>query len=409
MPDFGKALRGLGMKRSGGSTVPSLVEQLRFLRSRPRSVSNILPPGEIRSNALGSHYFIRNFYPADYFHGKVRLSRFSASDLECLLRLMRDKAPVPARERIVFLDTETTGIQGGTGVCPFVIGIGYFCDDGFDMVQYFIRDFDEEPSMLLALGEQLRQFDLIVTYNGAAFDIPLLETRFTLARLESPFQGMAQFDLLFTARKLWRNGHGSCRLVALEREMMSFLRGPDIPGAMIPRAYFDYLQQRPTPALQSVFTHNAQDVVSLAALTVHACDRVLLDPAALDDPLDLYSLARVLERSSEWRRSAGLYEMALRGGLPEPVRKKALEDLVIVYRRATEHDRSLELCHELIRYPEFSMAGYEGAAIYYERIANDFVSALRVLEEALARVENKRWKKLLQGRWDRLQQKRLEI
>jgi len=408
MPDFGKALRGLELARPS-QVVRPFSDQLQFLRTRWKVITNVVPAGEVQSNALGSHYFIRNDYTDDYFHGKVRLSRFSTFDLQTLITLMRQKASVPERHRIVFLDTETTGMQGGTGMCPFLVGIGYFDEDGFRMVQYFIRDFDEEPSMLFALGEQLRKFDLIITYNGAAFDIPLLETRFTLARLESPLPAMSHFDMLFTARKLWRNGHGSCRLVALEHEMISFLRGPDIPGAMIPRAFFDYLQQRPTPALRSVFTHNAHDVVSLAALTVLACDRVILEPAALDDSLDLYSLARVMERSSEWRRSIRLYEMAFRGGLPEPFHRKALEEISVVYRRAGEYEKSRDVCNELMRDPEFSMVGYEGAAIYYERTAHDFESALIILEEALSRTENKRWKALLRARWDRLQQKRLEL
>jgi len=321
--------------------------------------------------------------------------------------LMQEKGTVPHRDRIVFLDTETTGIQSGTGICPFLVGIGYFSGDDFHMVQYFIRDFDEEPSMLLALGEQLSRFDLAITYNGAAFDLPLLETRFTLARLDSPFEPMSHFDLLFTARKLWRQGHGSCRLVALERELLSFVRGPDVAGAMIPRAYFEYLQRRTSSVLYSVFTHNVYDVVSLAALTVHACDRVMLEPAALDDPLDLYSLARVLETSANWRRAIEIYDMALAGGVEEPIRKKTLENLAVACRRAGQHDRTREICAELMRYPEFSMAGYEGAAIYHERVAPDYDEALRVLEEGLARAESQRCRTMLQSRWDRLQQKRL--
>lgn len=424
MPDFAKALRGLANLNvrspedqeahdheglQFGPLSFSLGEQLQFLRLRNHATTNSLPKGEVHSNALGSHYFIHAAYPEDYWHGKVRLSRFLSSDLECLMRVMRATDPVPHRDRIVFLDTETTGIQGGTGMCPFLVGIGYFSGAEFHMAQYFIRDFDEEPSMLLALGDCLRQFELVITYNGAAFDLPLLETRFTLARLEQPLQSTPHFDLLFTARRLWRAGHGSCRLVALEREMLSFLRGPDIPGAMIPRTYFDYLQRRPAPALYSIFTHNAHDVVSLAALTVHACDRISLEPAELDDPLDLYSLARVIENTSDWRRAIKLYEMALRGGLSEPVRRKALESFASVCRRAGEHDRGLQLCSELMRYPEFSMAGYEGAVIYYERVAKDFDAALRVLADGLVRAETRRARVLLQARWDRLQQKRLEI
>jgi hypothetical protein len=350
---------------------------------------------------------MQSVFDDDYFHGKVRLSRLASSDLESLMTLMREPKSAPERDRILFLDTETTGLQGGTGMCPFLVGVGFFTGADFQMVQYFIRDFDDEPSMLLALAEHLRRFDLVVTYNGAAFDIPLLETRFTLARLDNPFAAMSHFDLLFTARKLWRHGHGSCRLTALERELLSFLRGPDIPGALIPRAYFDFVQKRPAPALESVFTHNVHDVVSLAALTIHACDRVILEPAALDEPLDLYSLACVLDGSRDWRRSIRLYEMALAGGLLEPMRKKGMEKLAVACRRAGEHDRSLEICVELMRGSEFSMIGVEGAAIYYERVARDFDAALRTLEEGLARAESIKIKRLLQSRWDRLQQKRL--
>jgi len=416
MPDFGKALKTIRGGRNGSGDFArqfagvgslSLAEQLHLLRSSRSSSVHTLPPGELRSNASGSHYFIENVYPEDYFHGKVRLSRFCSPDLQSLLALMRETGTVPSRDRIVFLDTETTGLQGGTGMCPFLIGIGYFSGDDFRMVQYFIRDFDDEPSMLLALAEQLRQFDLTVTYNGAAFDIPLLETRFTLARLDSPFEPMSHFDLLFTARKLWRHGHGSCRLTALERELISFLRGPDIPGAMIPRVFFEFVQRRPTAALQSVFTHNVHDVVSLAALTVHACDRVILEPAALDEPLDLYSLACVLDGSLDWRRCIRMYEMALAGGIAEPMRKKALERLAVACRRVGEHERSLEVCIELMQGGEFSMIAVEGAAIYYERVARDFEAALAVLEDGLARAESIKSKRLLQSRWDRLQQKRL--
>jgi len=388
-------------------------EQLKYLGSRwmkePAQLtldsSEILPPGKVESTPFGSHYVIRVIHPHDYLHGRVRLNRLSSPELQAFMTLMHAPGCVPSRVRIVFLDTETTGVQSGAGICPFLVGLGYFSGDEFHMLQYFIRDFDEEASMLYAFTELMQRFDMVVTYSGAAFDIPLLEARFTLTRLDTPFKNMAHLDLLFSARRLWRNGHGSCRLIALEREMISFVRGPDVPGSMIPRAYFDYLQHKPAPALKGVFSHNVYDVVSLAALTVHACDRVTLEPAALDDKFDLYSLARVRQNSQSWHRSIQLYEMALAGGLPEPTRQKALENLSVVYRRSGDHERSREICSELMAYAEFSMTGYEGAAIYYERVAKDFEAALRVLEEGLPRAESKRWKMLLQARWDRLQQK----
>jgi uncharacterized protein YprB with RNaseH-like and TPR domain len=391
----------------------SFAEELRYLGSRWRKepdqltldTSDILPPGETESTPLGSHYTIRVIYPHDYFHGKVRVSRLSPSDLQAFMTLMDERGTVPSQDRIIFLDTETTGVQSGAGICPFLVGLGYFSGDEFHILQYFLRDFDEEPSMLYALSQLMERFDMVVTYNGAAFDIPLLEARFTLARLDSPFRNVSHLDLLFSARRLWRNGHGSCRLIALEREMISFMRGPDVPGSMIPRAYFDYLQHKPSPTLKGVFSHNVYDVVSLAALTIHACDRVVLEPAALDDPLDLYSLGRILQSSQSWLRSIQLYEMALAGGLPGPTKQKALENLSVVHRRAGNHKRSMEICAELMALQEFSMTGYEGAAIYYGRVARDFESALRVVEEGLRRADTDRCKAVLQLRWDRLQQK----
>jgi hypothetical protein len=283
-------------------------------------------------------------------------------------------------------------------------------------VQYFIRDFDEEPSMLHALGKLIERFRLVVTYNGSTFDIPLLESRFILARFENAFSGMPHLDLLTGARRLWRNGHGSCRLVALEREIVSFLRGPDIPGSLIPRVYFDFVNHGSASAyseMKSVFTHNVYDIVSLAALTVCACDRVTGDPAPLDNPSDLYSLARVLENSAEWKKCRSLYEMARAGGLPEPFRSRAAECLTVIYRRAGEHERALDVCMELIRSPLFSIAGYEGAAIHHERIDGNPVRALEIVDEALSRLgdapDQKRRKGLLLARRERLRQKVIQF
>jgi len=425
MPDFGRALKQLRDRErqpflAGMSPIAglSLSTQLQFLKSSSVRTyvpltepdrRDVLPPGSVHSNRFGSHYVLRKSYPESHYHGKVRLSRFSPIELNGLMCLMKQRTNAGAdRDRVIFLDTETTGVQGGTGICPFLIGVGHFSGDDFEMIQYFIRDFDEEPSMLCALGELLDNFDLVITYNGAAFDIPLLESRFTLARMDNPFARMAHFDLLNTARRLWRNGHGSCRLVALER-LLSFVRGPDVPGAMIPRLYFDFLLQRPTPELPHIFTHNVDDVVSLAALTIHACDRVAAEPALLDEPLDLYSLARVYENAGDWSKAKNLYEKALAGGLPEVSRVKALESLSVMHRRSGDHERSLRICRDLMDSEIFSLAAYEGAAVYHERIVGSVEAALQIVEEGLHRLgdsaQEKRWTRLLRARWERLQQK----
>jgi len=431
MTDFSKALRQIRPEPStpkpqrhlfqSDNPAGSLSHQLQYLKLKPTASPGhsrdharaALPNGDEEITPYGRHYVVRKVFDGSHWHGKVRLSRLSCSDLLQLVTVLHEKAIVPDRDSIVFLDTETTGLQGGTGMVPFLVGVGYFEGDNFQMAQFFIRDFDEEPSMLQALGTLLERFRLIVTYNGASFDIPLLETRFTLARFDNPFANMPHLDLLAGARRLWRNGHGSCRLTALEREIGAFLRGRDVPGARIPRVYFDFVNYGTSPDLQGVFTHNVYDVISLAALTVCACDRVVDEPALLDNPLDLYSLSRILENSLDWKRCQTLYEKALDAGLPEPINTRAAENLAVIYRRSSEHDRALEICLKLMQSTSFSLAAYEGAAIHYERIEKDHARALQIVEEALSRLtevsEQKRRKALLEARRERLRQKVLQF
>jgi uncharacterized protein YprB with RNaseH-like and TPR domain len=421
MADFSRALRQLRRKESpqrqlfhSESPVSSLGRQLAYLKMHsPRRVEDVPLEGEEEITALGRHFVIRNTYDGDHYHGNVRLGRFSCADLKRFTSVMKSRVNTASRDSLVFLDTETTGIQGGTGMVPFVVGLGYFEGDDFHMVQYFMRDFDEEPSMLVAIEELLQRFKLVVTYNGSSFDVPLLETRFTLARLDGPFQNMEHLDLLPGARRLWRQGHGSCRLAALESKIVSFLRGHDIPGGMIPQAYFEFLQGRGSTVMNAVLKHNVHDVLSLAALTVCACDRVVREPAALDSPLDLYSLARIMENTAEWKSALDLYEMALRGGLPEAVLLKARESLAVLSRRAGNHSRALGLCEELMNESTFSMVGHEGAAIHYERVGGDATRALEVVDRGLARLSDedgsRRWRASLSARRERLRQKVIQF
>ena len=422
MPDFSKALRHLRPRESpqrrlfqSENPVSSLAKQLAFLKThspkQPSPVDSFQGVEEV--TPLGRHLVIRNAYGDDHYHGKVRLSRFSCADLQGYMTLMKSRGSAPGRDAIVFLDTETTGIQGGTGIVPFLVGLGFFAGDEFHLAQYFIRDFDEEQSMLLAIGDLLQRFKLVITYNGSTFDLPLLETRFTLARLNSPFTDMAHLDLLPGARRLWRLGHGSCRLAALESKIVTFFRGPDIPGAMIPRSYFEFLQGHGSAVMSSVLTHNVHDVVSLAGLTVCACDCITREPAAFDNPLDLYSLARIMENSAEWQRAVDFYDRALRGGLVDPVFFKAQENLAVLSRRTGSHGRALALCEELMAHETFSMVGHEGAAIHYERMAGDLHRALQIVEEALGRLGNRpesdRWRKSMTARRERLRQKVMQF
>jgi uncharacterized protein YprB with RNaseH-like and TPR domain len=423
MPDFAKDLSRLRAQKSpqrdlfvSENPVVSIGQQLQFLKSRVTSTiadclnlrPAILPDGIEQTTPYGAHFQRCLSYDAEHYHGRVRLGRFLCSDLELLVKVMRHEVRVPARDAIVFLDTETTGIQGGTGTCPFLVGLGYFDGEGWTIEQFFIRDFDEEQSMLYALQQRLSRFQLVVTYNGASFDIPLLESRFVLARLDNSFETMTHLDMLTSSRRLWRNGYGSCRLASLEARVATFMRGPDVPGAAIPRAYFDYLRGKYSPVIRGVFTHNAHDIASLAALTVCACDSITLPPAAFDEPLNVFSIAKVFEHTTEWKKAVAFYDRAIQGGLPAPQARKAKESLVGLYRRSGEHERSLSYCRQLMAEDEFSFVAYEGAAMYYERIDRNSRQALEIVEAGLSRLDDnprsRRWRTGLQTRRERLRQ-----
>ena len=222
----------------------------------------------------------------------------------------------PAGGRLLYLDTETTGLAGGTGTYVFLVGAGFFDGDTFEVRQYFMRDLDEEPALLAAVGGLLGQFDGVVTYNGGGFDLPLLETRFVLARRRFPAD-VFHLDLLGSARRLWSTRLADCRLGTLERHVLGFTREDDLPGALIPSAYFDYLRRKQPGALPRIFEHNRHDILSLAALTGWVTGAVARAPVPDLHPEELAGLGRIWE-ATDVDRGLACYRMALERGPGKP-------------------------------------------------------------------------------------------
>src|SRR5207302_806542 len=148
-----------------------------------------------------------------------------------------------AAERPLFLDTETTGLAGGPGTYAFLVGAGWIEGDAFVVTQHFMRDLDEEPALLAALAPLLERAGGVVTFNGSGFDLPLLETRFVLARRRWPAT-LPHLDLLRPSRRVWTGCLDDCRLGTLERDVLGLSREEDVPGAVIPSLYFDWLRRR---------------------------------------------------------------------------------------------------------------------------------------------------------------------
>jgi len=353
-------------------------------RSEPRAVPlEELVDGMRRENHRGEFFVVDSSVHVEVRHGEVPLSRVHAIDPGTVEVLTADPGLGDFDlRRAVFLDTETTGLAGGAGTAAFLIGAGFFEGDRFVVRQYFMRDYHEEAALLAALAADVAPFAHLVTFNGKMFDVPLLDSRFRLNRERFPLAEAPHLDLLHPARRLWKPRLESCRLQALEVALMGLRRHGDIPGDEIPHVYFDWVRRRDARMMARVFEHNRQDIVSLAALAVLACQWV--EEGRAEDPRDVYSLARVLERAHHFERSEDEYRRALALGAGE-LRGKALLRLAWRAKRARRYDRAAVLWMEAGEAGE--PEGFRELAMHHEHRTRDLDAAFDAVERGLRLVE----------------------
>jgi uncharacterized protein YprB with RNaseH-like and TPR domain len=224
-------------------------------------------PGEGCETALGPLRSVVALLPEDHRHGAIPLAlalEASAQDL-ALLALDPGLAASDFR-RALFIDTETTGLAGGAGTLPFVIGMAWFEQGCLRVEQLLLERPGLEAPMLARLAERLREASAVVSFNGKSFDWPLLRTRFVLQRVAAP-PLPPHLDLLHCARRVYKRRLGSVRLVHLEEQILGFTRIEDIAGELIPQTYLGFLRgQVPGAALAPILEHNRSDLVALAAM-----------------------------------------------------------------------------------------------------------------------------------------------
>ena len=344
--------------------------------------------GEVVKNPSGEFFLAREAFPFGRPYGKLRIGDIPSADLSPLNLLLKDAA-MPDPSRLIFLDTETTGLAGGTGTCAFLIGIGNVEGMKFVVRQFFLRDYPEEKALLESLAEALADCDGLVTFNGKTFDVPLLETRYALARMKSPLERLVHFDALHPSRRLWKLRLESCKLTVLEEAILGIAREGDVPGSEIPAIYFDYLRSGDARGLQPVFYHNALDVVSLAALTVELA-RTLGEGGAesLDSPLDLFSLSRILGSAGSKEKSITTCRQALAVGLPQQIESLALKHLAAEFKRQRRHESAVEFWLELSRRePPLAVEALEELAMHSEHRLRNLDQALEFTLAALAHLD----------------------
>ena len=335
---------------------------------------------------LGSTFVVINDFPQDYSHGLCNLCQ--TPDLSMIAQWGRTaRLPQIDPQKILFLDTETSGLAGGTGTFAFLIGLGFQSEQGFRLMQLFLREPGQEPALLAALARIIAQFEAVVTFNGKSFDIPLLKTRHILNGIPSPFSEIEHVDMLPLARRIWRNRLPSRALGDLEIAILEVTRAQEeVPGWLVPQIYFDYLNTGDARPLAGVFYHNSMDILSLAGLFNHVAN-LLNNPLSNDiDSLDMVAIARLYEELGYYESAVTYYEHSLAQGMPEPFFIQTLQRFALLYRRQGDWGAAVRLWEKAVEHEQAS-ACIE-LAKYYEHQKREIPEALRWAKVGLDLIEN---------------------
>jgi hypothetical protein len=301
------------------------------------------------------------------------------------LRLLTPDAPdaIADSDDWLFLDTETTGLAGGSGTYAFLVGIAWWEGGGLEIEQFFLREYSEECSMLFALRERIAEHPVLITFNGKSFDWPLLETRYRMGRKVSVPTPRAHLDFLHPARNLWRLRLGSVRLSELERHVLGWDRGADVLSGLIPQIYFDYLRGGPPERLVPVLNHNQMDLRGLAALSSRILS-LLADAENLgQDGLELFGVSRICEKRGQHTRARKLYEKSIASFLPTETDRAARRSLARLAKREGDFELACELWKNGLGNSRHGYEAYEQLAIYYEHKAHDPEQAQQIAREAI--------------------------
>lgn len=360
--------------------------------------------GENRHNHLGDYFLASWDYLPGTQIGEINLSPSVDSSMIVEWGKSKDLTEVDF-SHFYFLDTETSSLGGGTGTFAFMVGLCYIDQQGTHVRQFFMRDPSEEPAMLAGLLEVLENARALVTYNGKAFDLPLLRNRYILNRIPMPFYDLPNIDLLPLARRIWKNRLANRGLKDLETEILGVRREEiEVPGWLIPELYFEYLRTKNATPLGGVFYHNRMDVVSLLALYEHF-SYLFSNPVVASEceGLDIVAVAQLYDDLGYQEKALDFYRAGIETGLPTEFVAKTLlrwagaqfatdrtaEGLINLQRAASEF-YDINACIVLAKYYEHKTREYqealqwtETAITYMDKVSNLEIGSL--LDELMRR------------------------
>lgn len=392
------------------STREKLEQLINLKRDKPEKPK----PRPFEAQEREPFQFTENPYNLDARYGKISISDGLDISGDTLALLSRDSAFKELDlSTALFFDLETTGLSGGTGVIPFNIGMGYYRDDKFWVAQYFLGELGEEERMIRELSRFLADMDFksVVTYNGKAFDMPLLETRFILHRIPCVLSGLPHLDFLCPARNLWKHKYESCRLFYLAREVLMTGRDEDIPSAEIPWRYFQYLKTGNFELIEPILYHNAEDILSLLGVVIMGASLFASDLEESGiDAMDFFGAGKVLEKVGEREKAADYFQRALNGSLSEEAGLSTRKRLSLQYKKSQKWENAVLMWQQMAASQTPSsdlLFSLRELAMYFEHKEKKLLEAQRYAEEGyvVARDFSSSFEKDFIHRRERLNQK----
>lgn len=404
MESIADKLKSLGVKRG--------LAKSKTLDSQSRKLIRQVVSGEYKEYPHGRVFIHEERYPAPYTHGKVLLSDVKKGDLISRWAKTTSLA-LKNSDGLMFFDTETTSLSGGAGTFVFMMGIGFQTIEGFTVRQFFLESPFDETAFLAEIENQIGRFSGLVSFNGKSFDIPMLNNRFTINNLPSPFPDYPHIDLLPLARRLWKYRLPRRNLGTLEIEILGFHRSRDeIPGWMVPEIYIDYLRNQDPSPLVGVFYHNAVDILSLAGLYFHLSDLLqTCDPNRIDEGLDMMALGHLYRDLENYDLAIILYENSLQKELPQDFYIATMLEYAQICKRNGNYDLACDLWKKAEALKELTSS--EELSKYYEHHEKNYPLAkqhtmvgLKNLADAnFTKIKRKEWQISLSSRLERIDKK----
>ena len=341
-------------------------------------------PGEEIENEHGRFFLVSDIVSGSSRHGHRNIRE--AFDFDMTAAAMLANNPCISQycsSDALFLDTETTGLAGGTGTMAFLIGLGWFEEGHFHVRQILARDFSEEKAALFYLSQVASQKKFLVTFNGKAFDVNLLTTRFILNRLKSDLAGLPHLDLLHPSRRILAHRLENSRLVTLEEQVLGVQREGDIPGWEIPQRYFDWLRKRDGQLLAAIFEHNRLDVISMATLTAHLIEiltaQALKQYTHTDDYLAAARLLLTRANAQGVEKILHIFQEQSCSDISTVSKRK----LAQLYKRTGKLNEAAQIWQELAACEPVDFYAISELAKWLEHHERDYHQARTVVEKAL--------------------------